>query len=357
MAGDWLQQFVDDGTISADQLREAEEMASSLGIPVEVALVKLEYVDEVLLAEAKAREFGYEFVNLEELEISQSMVELVPESVARENIVIPVAEEGGRLKIAVEDPMNFDIMQKLQFILNRDIEMVMASKESILTAINRSYGQTETESVDSMLLEFTETAIDFTETDLAEATLAAKEDESSPIIRLVNLIISEAVNMRASDIHVEPFEDRVRIRYRIDGVLIERDAPPRRLLGALTSRLKVMGNIDIAEKRRPQDGRIKTRTGGKDYDLRVSVLPTNHGQALVLRILDRDNIKVGIRNLGFSEENYRKFQQIIRRPNGIFLVTGPTGSGKTTTLYSALGELNRPDRKIITAEDPVEYYL
>ncbi len=357
MAGDWLQQFVDDGTISADQLREAEEMASSLGIGVESALVKLEYVDEARLAQAKSQEFGYEFVDLEETEISQSMVELVPESVARENIVIPVAEEGGRLKIACEDPMNFDVMQKLQFILNRDIEMVMAPKESILTAINRSYGQTETESVDSMLMEFTETAIDFTETELSEATIAAEDDESSPIVRLVNLIISEAVNMRASDIHIEPFEDRVRIRYRIDGVLIERDAPPRRLLGALTSRVKVMGNIDIAEKRRPQDGRIKTRTGGKDFDLRVSIMPTNHGQGIVMRILDRDNIKVGIRNLGFSEDNYRKFQQIIRRPNGIFLVTGPTGSGKTTTLYSALGELNRPDRKIITAEDPVEYYL
>lgn len=357
MAGDWLQQFVDDGTISRDQLRESEEMASSLGISAEAALIKLGYIEESRLAEAKSREFGYEFVNLEEIEISQSMVELVPESVARENIVIPVMEEGGRLKIAVEDPMNFDIMQKLQFILNRDIEMVMAPKEAILTAINRSYGQTETESVDSMLLEFTETAIDFTETELKDATLAGEEDESSPIVRLVNLIISEAVNMRASDIHIEPFEDRVRIRYRIDGVLIERDAPPRRLLGALTSRLKVMGNIDIAEKRRPQDGRIKTRTAGKDFDLRVSVIPTNHGQGIVLRILDRDNIKVGIRNLGFSEDNYRKFQQIIRRPNGIFLVTGPTGSGKTTTLYSALGELNRPDRKIITAEDPVEYYL
>jgi type IV pilus assembly protein PilB len=183
------------------------------------------------------------------------------------------------------------------------------------------------------------------------------DEHSAPVVKLVQMMISEALQLRTSDIHIEPFEDRVRIRYRIDGVLIERDTPPRRLLGAMVSRIKVMGRIDIAEKRRPQDGRIKTRIGGKDYDLRVSVLPTNHGQGIVLRILDRENIKVGIRNLGFGEDNYRKFQQIIRRPNGIFLVTGPTGSGKTTTLYSALGELNRPDRKIITAEDPVEYYL
>ena len=163
--------------------------------------------------------------------------------------------------------------------------------------------------------------------------------------------------MRASDIHIEPFADRVRIRYRIDGVLMERDSPPRRLLGAIVSRIKIMGSIDIAEKRRPQDGRIKILVAGKDIDLRVSILPTSHGQSVVMRILDRDNIKVGIKDLGFGDEDFARFQTIIKRPNGIFLVTGPTGSGKTTTLYAALNELNRPDVKIITAEDPVEYYL
>ncbi|MCS7046257.1 MAG: GspE/PulE family protein, partial [Gemmataceae bacterium] len=165
------------------------------------------------------------------------------------------------------------------------------------------------------------------------------------------------ISLRASDIHIEPFADRVRIRYRIDGVLVERDSPPRRLLAPMISRLKIMGNIDIAEKRRPQDGRIKMTSKGKNFDLRVSVLPTSHGQSIVMRILDRSSIQVNIRDLGFSEEDYKRFQSIIKRPNGIFLVTGPTGSGKTTTLYSALNELNRPDRKIITAEDPVEYYL
>ncbi len=163
--------------------------------------------------------------------------------------------------------------------------------------------------------------------------------------------------MRASDIHIEPFADRVRIRYRIDGVLMERDSPPRRLLGSILTRLKIMGAIDIAEKRRPQDGRIKMHAGGKDIDLRVSVLPTSHGQSIVMRILDRDNIKVGLRDLGFGDEDWKRFSTLIRRPNGILLVTGPTGSGKTTTLYAALNELNRPDTKIITAEDPVEYYL
>lgn len=354
---DFLQQFVDDGAISQDQLAEAEQMASNLGLLPEDALVRLGYIDASLISQAKSQAFGFDFADLDNQEIPHAVIELVPESVARENTCIPIDMQGERLTVAVVDPMNFELLDKLNFILARDVKLVMANKEAIQAAINRHYGQSETESVDSMLMEFTETAIDFTETELTDAQNSASDEEKSPIVRLVNLIISEAVNMRASDIHIEPFEDRVRIRYRIDGALVERDSPPRRLLAALTSRLKVMGRMDIAEKRRPQDGRIKTRAGGKEFDLRVSVLPTNHGQAIVLRILDRDNIKIGIRNLGFSEDNYRRFQNIIRRPNGIFLVTGPTGSGKTTTLYSALGELNRPDRKIITAEDPVEYYL
>jgi type IV pilus assembly protein PilB len=217
----------------------------------------------------------------------------------------------------------------------------------------------EDQSADSMLQEFTDTAIDFTETE-QEAQGGGDEvidETSAPIVRLVQLLISEAVQLRASDIHVEPFEDRVRIRYRIDGVLVERDSPPRRLLGALLSRIKILASIDIAERRRPQDGRIKVTLGDKQLDLRVSILPTNHGQSAVMRILDKDSIRVGVRQLGLSDADFRQFKNLIRRPNGIILVTGPTGSGKTTTLYAALNELNRPDRKIITAEDPVEYYL
>ena len=216
----------------------------------------------------------------------------------------------------------------------------------------------EDQGADSMLQEFTQTAIDFTETEQeTQGSDEVIDETSAPIVRLVHLMITEAVNMRASDIHVEPFEDRVRIRYRIDGVLVERDSPPRRLLGALLSRLKILANIDIAERRRPQDGRIKVTVGEKQLDLRVSILPTNHGQSAVMRVLDKDSIRVGVRQLGLSENDFRQFKNLIRRPNGIILVTGPTGSGKTTTLYAALNELNRPDRKIITAEDPVEYYL
>ena len=354
---DWLHRFVDDGTISPDQLEEAYGLASSLGITAEDALVKLNYVSGADLVRIQAQDQGYDFVELENIQIPQPVIEMVTESVARENIIIPTEADGASVTVAMHNPNNIDVLDKLRFVLNTDIRVVMAPLESIQGAINRHYGQTETESVDSMLAEFTETAIDFTELESTKAAQDDIDDDDAPIIRLVNLIINEAMNMRASDIHIEPFEERVRIRYRIDGVLVERDSPPRRLLGAMVSRVKIMANMDIAEKRRCQDGRIKTRSGNKEFDLRVSILPSNHGQAVVMRILDRDNIKVGIRNLGFSEENYRTFQNIIRRPNGIFLVTGPTGSGKTTTLYSALGELNRPDRKIITAEDPVEYYL
>ncbi len=357
MASDVLEKLVEDGVISREQLAEAQQMAANLGITTEEALVKLEYVDASQISSAQAAQFGYETVNLDEIEIPQSVIQMVPESVARENIVLPLALDGDSLVVAMHDPMRLDVLDKLRFILNRDVKVAVAPKDDILAAINRYYGQSETESVDSMIQEFTETSIEFSSVDVKEAEAIGEDESDAPIVKLVNMIIDEALNMRASDIHIEPFEDRVRIRYRIDGSLIERDNAPRRLLGPLVSRIKIMAKMDIAEKRRPQDGRIKTRAGGKEIDLRVSILPSNHGQAVVMRILDRDSIKIGIRNLGFSEENYRKFQRIIRRPNGIFLVTGPTGSGKTTTLYSALGELNRPDRKIITAEDPVEYIL
>ncbi|MGH9174496.1 MAG: GspE/PulE family protein, partial [Vicinamibacterales bacterium] len=332
MAADWLQKLVREGLISDDQLAEAEGLARSTGTTPDQALVKLGYVTSAELGRVQAKHFNYDYVDLAGKEIPPSVIELVPESVARENVVIPLALDGEALMVAIHDPMNYQVLDKLHFILNREIRPVMAPKEAIQAAINSHYGQTETESVDSMLAEFTETQIDFTETEMA-GTGVEEEDETAPVIRLINLVIQEAVKARASDIHVEPFEDRVRIRYRIDGNLIERDSPPKRLLAAMVSRIKIMAKIDISEKRRPQDGRIKTAVNGVDFDLRISILPTNHGQAVVMRILDRQNIRVGIRNLGFSEENYRVFQNVIRRPNGIFLVTGPTGSGKTTTLY------------------------
>ena len=350
--------LVSEGVISAEQLAEASRIASSSGKKVQDEVVRLGYASGDKVMKALAKAYRMPFVDLTGLEVDDNVVGKLPESVARENSIFPLADLGGTLRIATCDPADMDAQEKLRFILNREIEMAIAPREQIVEAINRHYGLSDGESADSMLQEFTDTAIDFTETAIEQGAADEDDDQSdSPVVKLVNLIITEAVQLRASDIHIEPFEDRIRIRYRIDGRLVERDNPPRRLLGAVLSRIKILSKLDIAERRRPQDGRIKLTADGKDYDLRVSIMPSSHGQTVVMRILDKDNIRVGIRQLGLSENNFRQFKNLIRRPNGIILVTGPTGSGKTTTLYASLNELNRPDTKIITAEDPVEYYL
>ena len=354
---DYVNVLLKRSLVSPDQVTEAEELSKTNNIPLGESLVSLNYVTGEDVCRAMAEHYALDYVNLSEIKIPESVVELVPETIARENITIPLSEEGDALRVILADPMDVETVEKLRFILNRQIQIALAPRASILEAINRYYGQFDGESADSMLQEFTDTAIDFTETEDAGDGFDDDDDSNGPIVRLVHLMISEAVQLRASDIHVEPFEDRIRIRYRIDGRLVERDSPPRRLLGAILSRIKILADMDIAERRRPQDGRIKITAGGKTLDLRVSVLPTNHGQSVVMRLLDPDYIKIGIRQLGLGETDFRLFTELIKRPNGIILVTGPTGSGKTTTLYAALNAMNRPDRKIITAEDPVEYYL
>ncbi|MGE0608214.1 MAG: GspE/PulE family protein [Pirellulales bacterium] len=357
-AENFAQLLIRQGIISLDQLAEAERMSRSSDVRLPDALERLGYATGEEIMRAVAQEHGLQYIDMAEVVVPPSVVELVPESVARENAVLPMGESDGVLTVIISDPYDVDTLDKLRFILDRKIEIALAPREAILEAINKCYGQTEAESQDSMLQEFTDTAIDFTETMSDSQVVSETVDETSaPIVRLVHLIISEAVQLRASDIHVEPFENRVRVRYRIDGILVERDSPPRRLLSAILSRIKILGKMDIAERRRPQDGRIKITVGEKDLDLRVSVLPTNHGQSVVMRLLDKDNIKIGLRQLGLADDDFRTFKNLIRRPNGIILVTGPTGSGKTTSLYAALNDLNRPDKKIITAEDPVEYYL
>jgi len=349
------------GIISQDQLAEATKVAGESGKQLHEEVLRLGYARPDLVMKALAKANRMTFVDLEGLTVPDEVIDLVPESVARENTILPIREEGSMLRVATSNPTDIDTQDKLRFILNRDVEMSLAMRDQIVESINRHYGSGDGESADSMLTqEFTDTEIDFTETTVEqEAALKEDEDESSaPVVKLVNLIITEAVSLKASDIHIEPFENEIRVRYRIDGRLVVRDSAPRRLLGAILSRIKILSRLDIAERRRPQDGRIKITTqDGKDFDLRVSVLPTNHGQSVVMRLLDKDNIKVGIRQLGLSENDFRQFKSLIRRPNGIILVTGPTGSGKTTTLYASLNELNRSDTKIITAEDPVEYYL
>jgi len=357
--GDFTDILIRQGTISAEQLNEATVLSDrEPSLNIADALIRLGYAtgDEVM--RAVAQQHSLSFINLDEVIIPPSVVELVPESVARENSVLPLAEKDGDLTVIVSDPLDLETIDKLRFILNCKIDIALASRENIHESINKYYGQVGEESADSMLQEFTDTAIDFTETeDDGQRDDDIIDENSAPVVRLVHYMISEAVQLRASDIHIEPFEDRVRIRYRIDGRLVERDSPPRRFLAPVISRIKILAKMDIAERRRPQDGRIKVNTGDKELDLRVNIVPTSHGQSAVMRLLDKDNIKVGVRQLGLSEKDFVVFWDLIHRPNGIVLVTGPTGSGKTTTLYSALGELNRPDTKIITAEDPVEYYL
>lgn len=357
---DWRDILVKRGIVGPDQLKEAERVGASSTI--EEALIRLGYAAVEDVMKAKAEQHGMDFIELREIEIPASAVELVPESIARENVVMPLSQENGVIKVIMHDPNDFDTIDKLRFYLNREIAVALAPKEAIVEAINRYYGgsTSETESMDSIIQEFTDTQIDFSDDGgdrKIGSTSNTLDEGDAPVIRLVHFIIQEAVNSRASDIHIEPFTDRVRVRYRIDGVCMERENLPRRLLGSVINRIKIMGGIDIAEKRRPQDGRVKIHVAGKDIDLRVSIIPTSHGQSVVMRILDRDNIKVGLRDLGFGDEDWKRFSALIKRPNGILLVTGPTGSGKTTTLYAALNELNRPDVKIITAEDPVEYYL
>ena len=352
--------LLNDGIVSDEQLADAVKAATSSGKQLHEEVLRLGYgkSDVVMRALAKAHRLPY--IDVAAIDVPQSIVDRLPESVARENSIFPIEQEGDSLRIATSDPTDLDIQEKLRFILNSNVDLSVAPRDQIVEAINRHYGIMDGESGDSMLQEFTNTAIDFTETTVEEqARQEAVEDTSdAPVVKLVNLIITEAMELKASDVHIEPFEDRVRVRYRIDGRLVERDSPPRRLLGAILSRIKILSKLDIAERRRPQDGRIQvTSAEGKQYDLRVSVLPTNHGQSIVMRVLDKENIKVGVRQLGLSEHDFRQFKNLIKRPNGIILVTGPTGSGKTTTLYASLNELNNPDKKIITAEDPVEYYL
>jgi type IV pilus assembly protein PilB len=350
---DFIEILLRNKKLTEAQVVEAKKLSRTSNISVAEALVKLQACTPELVALARAKAGGLEYMKLDGIEVPYEVVTLISESMARQHCVLAVEIlSDGALKVVMSDPDDLEVLDSIQFVLNRKLKIALAPKEAVMIAINKLYARDDTA---DMIKEVTD-QIAFEDADVAPSDEAVDEN-SAPVIRLVQMIINEAVSSRASDIHVEPFEDRVRIRYRIDGVLAERDSIPKRLLGPVLSRLKILAKVDIAERRRCQDGRIKVTVGKKELDLRVSVMPTNHGQSVVMRLLDKDNIKVGLKQLGMSEEIFRQVNALIRRPNGIILVTGPTGSGKTTTLYAGLNDLNRPDRKIITAEDPVEYYL
>ena len=350
--GDYGDILVKNQVISSEQLQESRDVMKNGG-NLQDALLKLEYANPLQVAKAVAEFNHYEFIDLTDIEVPDEAIKLMTAGTARESNVVPISTDGHSVKLAVADPSDFGMIQKLSFIMNKEIVPVVASLEQIRELIDKVYPQDDVDN-SAPLIDFSEIENEFAQ---ADAGRAGDDSGEGGVIKLVNKILSEGVELRASDIHIEPFATRVRIRYRVDGVLVEKENPPYRYLLPILSRLKIMAGIDISEKRRPQDGRIKTSLKGRDFDLRLSLLPTVYGQSAVMRILDRSNIKVNIRDLGLAEDDFARFQNLIKRPNGIFLVTGPTGSGKTTTLYSAINELNTTERKIITAEDPVEYYL
>jgi len=276
--------------------------------------------------------------------------------------VVPLYESGKTLVVAMADPMNFETLDGLRYALNRDVEGVIAPLKQIHTAIGMLYPEQEFSDMDSLLVEIEEqeggSSKDGAESGL-EAQLGASDanEADAPIVKLCAQIIMKAFVSRASDIHLEPMEKVFRIRYRIDGVLHEQEPPPRRLQGAILQRFKLMANMKLSERRIPQDGRIQIKVKGRELDLRVSTVPTGHGESIVMRILDKQNLSLGLPELGFMTDDQQTFENLITLPDGVILVTGPTGSGKTTTLYACLGQINKPDRKIITVEDPVEYQM
>jgi len=335
----------------------AQEFASS-GKPVRRILLDTEKFTEDQLLSVMADYLGTRVINLPATDIPPDVVRSVPVSVARMYNVVPISLSSSSVEVAVFDLVPPQTMDELMFVLTRDVTFVFAREEDIRNHINQFYGD-ESDAVSDMLSKL-ESEIEQVEDQM---TVGAEDDEkgleevagSTPVIRFVNLVLYQAVNARASDIHFEPFEKEFRIRYRVDGALYAMAPPARRLALPIISRIKVMSGLNIAERRLPQDGRIQLAIGGKQIDLRVSTLPTQFGESVVLRVLDRSVVQLEIENLGMPEETYQQFTRDIDMPNGIVIVTGPTGSGKTTTLYSALRRINTVEMKLITAEEPVEY--
>jgi len=343
------------GCVSADDINMALEAQQATGKKIGEILVEQGTVSDIDVTRALAEQFEIEMVDIEGMDIAREVVEMVPGELAQEHNIVPIDMNDGVLTVAMSDPLDLFTLDNLRFVINCPVECVLATADAIKRALAKYYGLSD-DQVTDMLQQFTEQDIDVVPTG-AEVAEQETGDDDAPVIRLVTMVIMEAVRSRASDIHIEPLASRLRIRYRIDGVCYEVESPPQRLTGAVISRIKIMSGMDMAEKRRPQDGRIPLTLLGRKLDLRVSSLPATHGESMVLRILDKQSLLLGLSDLGFHPDDYKVFRQLIRKPNGIILVTGPTGSGKTTTLYAALNELNRPDTKIITAEDPVEYHL
>ncbi len=330
------------GLLTDELLKQGEEKRKGAESALQ-ALLRAREIDEEEVAKVCAENSSMEYLNPAHISVSSDILDLVPEDVAKRYRFIPVGYDGMTLKVAISDPFNFEALDSLPHVVSHPLDFVCTTPSAIQRGLSEYYGEA---GPGSKALE----------KDLG--SLGEGDASDAPIIKLCSEMLVEAYKMRASDIHIEPLERRIRIRYRVDGVLQDVAGHPRRLLSAIISRIKIMtGSMSIAEKRVPQDGRIQVQIGDNSLDLRVSTIPTNHGESVVMRILDKGGLELGLPELGFFSDDQEVFEQLITLPDGILLVTGPTGSGKTTTLYSCLNFINKPDRKIITVEDPVEYQL
>jgi type IV pilus assembly protein PilB len=356
--------LVDDGLLSAGQVEELLEQQKKEGARLVKLIVDKAYVSEQDLAVCMGRVLNVPPVNLARISVPEDIADLLPREMEYNHKVVPVAQLDNKLFLAMADPLNVLALDDVKRITKFDISPLIASEKAIadkLAAIDSAKGGGSMEAIiqDAAKQEAEGDTLEAVNEAVEEVNLdkLAASSEEAPVIKLANLIIVQAIKDRASDIHLEPFEKTMRLRYRLDGVLLDATPPPKQMQLALASRFKIMSSLDIAERRLPQDGRMRVKVSGKDYDLRVSVLPTVHGEKIVLRVLDKSNLTASIDKLGLDPDTFKQFKTAIDAPHGLILVTGPTGSGKTTTLYSALNELNSPQWNIVTVEDPVEFQV
>lgn len=356
-----LQLLTDKGQVDEEAVESARTEVTEIGYEGSQdsaaleALIVNHIVTQKQIADLLADEFNMETVDLADVRISNEALKIVPLELASRYKVLPLEADDNELELAVFDPLDMDAIDSISHVIQRSVVCRVAPLEDIEKAIQQYYQGAQVASIDEMFSDMEDVDSAPSEIELPSAEDASEEE--APIIKYVHMVITEALKRRASDIHMEPLEKRFRVRYRIDGVLHEVENPPKRLQPSIVSRIKLMSNVSIAEKRVPQDGRINIKVGAKVIDLRVSTLPTAFGESIVMRILDKESLRLGLPELGFFSDDQAAFERIIALPDGVFLVTGPTGSGKSTTLYSALNYINHPDRKIITVEDPVEYEM
>ena len=355
MSGRLGELLVRENLISVQQLRKAQEETQKSGMRIGTALIKTGAIEESKLTDFLSKQYGVPAINLKDFDIDAEIIKLVPKDVAEKHLVVPVNRAGPSLIVAMCDPSNIYAVDDLKFLTGYNIEAVVASEISIREAIERYYAE-KGPALEDLVGELADDIEVTKEEEDGNVEEMAKAADDAPVVKLVNLILMDSIKKGASDIHIEPYEKDFRVRFRIDGSLYEVMRPPMKLRNAITSRLKIMADLDISERRLPQDGRIKIKlAGGKEMDFRVSVCPTLFGEKVVLRLLDKSNLQLDMTKLGFDPTPLAWFKEAIERPYGMVLVTGPTGSGKTTTLYSALSMLNQVDTNVATAEDPVEF--